>query len=261
MKILTEKEMLSEVVPNQLVIDRFINDTFPKDRRGVFGSRHLTIEKVENGWALKNYTTFLAYRPDGQDVIYFVSRAKWQRSITTTKIQNDISRALSISGIKFEEVTPEELNNIMDAGGRGIEEPLIGSGDIFENKLVKDFLMTEGKALLTEEKTEPQALKDLFGKIVSYTGFPTVVNSKNMLKATIYLLDKWVSYIDNKDVSAPETWENGKNKDKEKPVDTELEKEEPAPTDKSEMEQIFPKEEQVKESVQIKESWIPKNYK
>lgn len=275
MKILKE-------LKNQDVINMFAKDSFPKDKKTTFGTENVKIHKVPHGWSLKNYNTLLAVRPEETNEVY-INKQKY--SVTTSIIQNKIRASIS----DYKEVTEEELNNIAETGNvPNKEHPYqdLEHSEIFENikksnnKLIEK-LFTENKDLLTE-KEESQVLRDLFTKIVSYTGFPTVVNSRNFIKALMFLLDKWASFIDNKEVAKPEEWEiggNGKEPIEKNPI---LGKEEPKKLDLEKKE--TPEEENIinenpeeeeeenkppmmapekKENIKninpkLKESWIPK---
>lgn len=86
---------------NQDVVDMFLNDSFPKDKRPVWGTTNLKISKTQDGWSLVNYATALLYRPDGSNDVYFNTK-KYSQS--TTVIQNKIKKVASDLGINLIEV-------------------------------------------------------------------------------------------------------------------------------------------------------------
>ena len=92
---------------NAEVINMFIYDSFPKNKRPRWGTKNLVIAKQYDGtWALINYNTPLLYR-DKNDNLYFNST---KYSMSTTTIQNIIKRYLP-PGTK--EVSEEEINKVM----------------------------------------------------------------------------------------------------------------------------------------------------
>jgi hypothetical protein len=97
---------------NAQVIDMFINDSFPKNKMPSWGSDNLKISRQEKGWALVNYMTPIMFR-DASGMLYLNNR---HYSNTTTKIQNDIRKALEASGIQAQEVDYDDLVGIMGQG-------------------------------------------------------------------------------------------------------------------------------------------------
>lgn len=95
------------------VIDMFIDDSFPKDKKNTWGTEHLKISKEPHGWALVNYSTVIAYRPNGSDEVYFNKR---KYSVTTSKIQNQIRNSARKSGV-----------HIIEMDEKGVEDK-IGEG-------------------------------------------------------------------------------------------------------------------------------------
>jgi predicted RNA-binding protein with TRAM domain len=79
------------------VIQMFIEDSFPKDKRQTWGTTNLKITKIDNGWALRNYNTNLLVRDDSGKIRFNPKKY----SVSTTKIQNQIKRILDEKGIKY----------------------------------------------------------------------------------------------------------------------------------------------------------------
>lgn len=71
---------------NEEVIEMFAEDSFPKDKRPIWGTEHLKITKMGSGWALVNYATPILYR-DSTGKVYFNTQ---KYSVTTSRIQNMI---------------------------------------------------------------------------------------------------------------------------------------------------------------------------
>ena len=68
---------------NADVIDLYVRDAFPKDKRPVWGTKTLRIYKTQHGWALQNYATFMAFRPDTENGKVYVNKTKY--SVTTSR--------------------------------------------------------------------------------------------------------------------------------------------------------------------------------
>lgn len=71
---------------NETVIQMFIDDSFPKDKRPVWGTANLKISKMGPGWALVNYATPIMYRSSTGELFFNTTRY----SVTTSRIQNMI---------------------------------------------------------------------------------------------------------------------------------------------------------------------------
>ena len=84
------------------VIEMFVTNSFPKDKKDVWGVTNLKIVKKNNGWGLYNYLTPLVFRNDSGEV--FVDTSKY--SMSTTTIQNKIFGSLEKNGISFVETDP-----------------------------------------------------------------------------------------------------------------------------------------------------------
>lgn len=109
-KMLSENSVFIEK-KNTDVINMFINDSFPKDKKTTWGTEHLKIRKENNGWSLVNYSTVIAYRPNGSDTVYFNKR---KYSVTTTKIQNQIRYTAEKSDVHLVEMDEPEVYDKMD---------------------------------------------------------------------------------------------------------------------------------------------------
>jgi hypothetical protein len=114
-------------------------------------------------------------------------------------------RFLQHNNIKcFEVHNEEQLKDVIENKDisfftlSGIDDPTTFEENMNNkklNNLVETFLKEQNNFLI--EGHEVQILKDMFAKLISYTGFPTIVNSRNFIKAIMYLLDKWSSFLDN----------------------------------------------------------------
>lgn len=71
---------------NSDVVEMFMTDSFPKNKRQKWGTANKMIEKMGNGWALVNYSTPIVYRSN-DGTIYF-NTDKYSK--TTSKMQNEI---------------------------------------------------------------------------------------------------------------------------------------------------------------------------
>lgn len=96
---------------NTDVIDMFITDSFPKDKKPNWGTENLKINKEHNGWSLVNYSTVIVYRPNDSDNIY-LNKKKY--SVTTSKIQHQIRNAAIQNGIKLIELSEAEVYEVMN---------------------------------------------------------------------------------------------------------------------------------------------------
>lgn len=104
-----ESKQLNEVA-NMDVVEMFFDDSFPKDKRPVWGSKNIKIAKQPNGWAIKNYSTPILYRKNGSDTIYFNTD---NYSATTRKIQTQIRRLADLMDI-----------DLVETDERGIEDQI-----------------------------------------------------------------------------------------------------------------------------------------
>jgi len=104
MKVIKLKPLIAEATNNQ-VIDLFVNDSFPKDKRPVWGTKHLKLRKETNGWSLVNYATPILFR-DKNGKVYFNTQSY---SKTTTTLQNYMKRALA--GENYTEVDGEGIKS------------------------------------------------------------------------------------------------------------------------------------------------------
>jgi len=94
------------------VIEMFIEDSFPKDKRQTWGTPNLKItsyvdENGDKGWGLKNYDTFLLRRTNSGELHFNLKKY----SVSTTKIQNQIKRILNDKGIKYTTDLEESISN------------------------------------------------------------------------------------------------------------------------------------------------------
>lgn len=105
-----KKAMNKESKSNEDVIRMFLEDSFPKDKRPVWGTDNLKISKRPNGWSLVNYSTPILYRADGESAVYF-NTTKY--SVTTSKIQSYIKRIANELGIQLDEM---DESTIMSKG-------------------------------------------------------------------------------------------------------------------------------------------------
>lgn len=88
-----------EASTNAQVIDMFVNDSFPKDKKPVWGTENLRITKEDNGWSLVNYYTPIMYRAN--DGTMYFNTDKY--SVTTSKIQNYIRAQVGGSAQEVDE--------------------------------------------------------------------------------------------------------------------------------------------------------------
>lgn len=99
---------------NADVINMFIDNSFPKDKKPVWGTTNLKITKENDGWSLVNYRTRILYRPEsgrgllGDNPVYF-NTTKY--SVTTSKIQNQIRRTAADSGVELKETDEKGIND------------------------------------------------------------------------------------------------------------------------------------------------------
>ena len=94
-----ESDIDVESKRNDEVINLFVSDSFPKDKRQDWGTPNLRIVKQTNGWALINYATPIMYRNDAGE-LYFNTQ---KYSQTTSKIQNQIRQAVGGSATEVDE--------------------------------------------------------------------------------------------------------------------------------------------------------------
>jgi len=120
-----EEVVLNEVT-NEAVIEMFINDSFPKDKKPEWGTKNLKIKKQPNGWSLVNYDTALLYRSEDGDLKFNTTKY----SMSTTTIQNVIRRYLDDAGADYEEVTGQKM------GAKLYEEP---EDETVEEKIEEKF--------------------------------------------------------------------------------------------------------------------------
>lgn len=101
----SEDEIILNEVTNEAVIEMFINDSFPKDKKPKWGTKNLKIKKQPNGWSLVNYDTALLYRSEDGNLKF--NSTKY--SMSTSTIQNVIRRYLDDAGVEYEEVTDQKI--------------------------------------------------------------------------------------------------------------------------------------------------------
>lgn len=97
---------VNAVPRNEDVIDLFVTDSFPKDKRSEWGTPNLKIKRVGQGWALFNYYTPMMYR-DSSGKLYFNAQ---NYSQTTSRIQNMIRNMAS----GFREVDEAGIKSAID---------------------------------------------------------------------------------------------------------------------------------------------------
>jgi len=96
-------------ITNEDVIKMFLEDTFPKDKKPVWGTKNLTINKKTTGWSLNNYDTPIVFRNKAGKV--FFNTEKY--STTTTQIQNKIKAIMKNLKIKYKEINEEGILKII----------------------------------------------------------------------------------------------------------------------------------------------------
>ncbi len=101
----TDKQ-LTEMATNLDVIEMFVMNTFPKNKKPIWGTKNLKITKEDIGWSLINYNTPLLFRDDS-GALYFNTQ---KYSVSTSTIQNQIKRTLDNYGISFIEVNEREIH-------------------------------------------------------------------------------------------------------------------------------------------------------
>lgn len=109
-------EPLNETA-NQDVIKMFLEDSFPKNKRDVWGTTNVKIRKEnQNDWSLVNYSTPILFR-HAESVWYNGTRY----SVTTSKIQSQIRGLAGQLGIDLVET---DGNGIKDAieKAHGVQE-------------------------------------------------------------------------------------------------------------------------------------------
>lgn len=109
-KMLEENAVFIEK-KNTDVIDLFINNSFPKDKKTTWGTENLKIRKEDDGWSLVNYSTVIAYRPNGSGTVYFNKR---KYSVTTSKIQNQIRSKAKQNDVRLKEMDEKEVYEKID---------------------------------------------------------------------------------------------------------------------------------------------------
>ena len=97
---------------NPQVIDMFSSNSFPKDKKKEWGTKNLKIRKEDNGWALINYTTPLAFRNDS-GVVFFNTE---KYSPTTSTIQNKLKSALG----SYKEVDEKGIRKAIESGSASV---------------------------------------------------------------------------------------------------------------------------------------------
>ena len=110
-KIMKEEETMVEA-KNTDVIDLFMTDSFPKNKKTNWGTEHLKINKEENGWSVINYATPILYRDDKSGDV-FLNKQKY--SVTTSKIQNQMRYLASKHNVDLKEVNEKEIKEAMEA--------------------------------------------------------------------------------------------------------------------------------------------------
>jgi len=96
-----------EGTKNEDVIEMFLSDSFPKDKKPTWGTKHLKITKQGQDWALVNYSTRLLMRKGGS--VYFNTD---KYSSTTSTIQNVIRRVAKSKGIQLVEVDGAKIERL-----------------------------------------------------------------------------------------------------------------------------------------------------
>ena len=94
-----ESALETEAATNDQVIQMFVNDSFPKDKRPTWGTDNLKINKEQNGWSLLNYGTPLLFRTNVGET--FFNTQKY--SMTTSTIQNKIRNLMGGFGTEVDE--------------------------------------------------------------------------------------------------------------------------------------------------------------
>lgn len=98
-------------VSNSQVIEMFLSDSFPKDKKPEWGTPNLRITKKPNGWALVNYSTPILYR-DNSGTVYFNTQ---KYSVSTSKIQSDIRKTIQSLGVSVTEVDESGITSAIDS--------------------------------------------------------------------------------------------------------------------------------------------------
>lgn len=96
---------------NMDVINMFMSQSFPIDKKPNWGTQHLRINKERYGWSVINYATPILYRENGSDKV-FMNKDKY--SVTTSKIQNQMRRSAEENDIKLTEVNEEKIQSEID---------------------------------------------------------------------------------------------------------------------------------------------------
>jgi len=88
---------------NEEVIQMFLEDSFPKNKRLVWGTKNLKITKMGSDWGLVNYTTPLLIRKSSGKLLFNTKKY----SVSTSAIQNKIRAAMRVLGLRAVEVDDE----------------------------------------------------------------------------------------------------------------------------------------------------------
>lgn len=107
-------KLLNETVSNATVIDKYVNQDFPTNRRDKWGSKNLKIQKEDHGWSLVNYYTRICYFSNKNPNTIFLNARKY--SVTTSIIQGKIRTALHFSNKEVVEVNEDQIDLLADFG-------------------------------------------------------------------------------------------------------------------------------------------------
>jgi molybdopterin converting factor small subunit len=97
---------------NTEVVQKFITDSFPKDKGDTWGTANIKIVKTANGWGLMNYATWMLFRTEDGTVYY--NPTKYSR--TTSKLQSDIKYQAETNGVTLKEVSEAEIIKVAGEG-------------------------------------------------------------------------------------------------------------------------------------------------
>ena len=146
-----ESKQLQET-QNADVIELFLSDSFPKDKKPVWGTKNLRIAKRDNGWALINYVTPILYRANGSDKVVFNTQ---KYSPTTSKIQGKIRSVAASLVVDLDYVDEAGIAAAMSAAGTTAEpessDVKMSDVERYKLSLAKT---SEAKFLDTPEETQ-----------------------------------------------------------------------------------------------------------
>ena len=157
---------------NPEVIGMFISDSFPKDKKPTWGTDNLKITKMDNGWALVNYSTPILFRNSDGDM--FFNSQKY--SVTTSKIQSAIKSKLE--------------GDFKEVDEKGIKEAI-------DKKVVKEEL--------TESDYDDRGIVSII--TVDNHKFPTTMGVKSPMGVSAIIHDEDLSLEERAEILL-----NGKNK-------------------------------------------------